>query len=141
VGAAGGPAGYPHDEAATRTLFRHGFLHGQPRGRTTGRAHRPARAHHRGDQCAGPQDIPAPIQDALREALGVTGVCLASKQNDAGEEEIHVSLETPAPVEIGRLTAEFSRELAGFPQAHVHYVAALPRNAIGKVVRQAVRNP
>lgn len=142
VGTAGGPAGYLHDEAATRTFFRHGFFYTGDLAvvRQDGRIALQGRVTEV-INVLGRKISPAPIEDALREALGVTGVCLASKQNDAGEEEIHVALETPAPVEIGRLTAALSRELAGFPQAHVHYVVALPRNAMGKVLRQAVRNP
>ena len=37
----------------------------------------------------------SPIEDRLREIFGVAGVCLFSMQNDGGEEEIHVVIETP----------------------------------------------
>jgi acyl-coenzyme A synthetase/AMP-(fatty) acid ligase len=75
----------------------------------------------------------------LGELLGVNGVCLFSMQDDSGEEGIHVVVETPTSIDSERLIAAISQELRGFPRAHVHYVAALPRNEMGKVLRQAVR--
>jgi acyl-coenzyme A synthetase/AMP-(fatty) acid ligase len=60
-------------------------------------------------------------------------------QNHAGEEEIHVVLETPSPIDPARLQEVLLRELTGFPGAHVHFVPALPRNAMGKVLRLAAR--
>jgi acyl-coenzyme A synthetase/AMP-(fatty) acid ligase len=82
---------------------------------------------------------PAPIEDRLSELFGVSGVCLFSMQNDSGEEEIHVVVETPTPIDSERLTAAINQEFRWFHRAYVHYVAALPRNQMGKVLRQAVR--
>src|SRR5262249_23302811 len=82
---------------------------------------------------------PAPIEERLGEVLGLNGVCLFSMQNDSGEEEIHVVLETPKPIDSERLIAAIRKELDTFRRAPVHYVATLPRNEMGKVLRQEVR--
>ena len=82
---------------------------------------------------------PAPIEDRLGELFGVSGVCLFSAQNDSGEEEIHVVVETSTPIDSERLTVALNQELRGFHRAHVHFVEALPRNPMGKVLRHAVQ--
>ena len=82
--------------------------------------------------------MPAPIEERLREALGVSGVCLISMQNANGEEGLHVMIEAGAPLDTASLVAALRRELFGFPGALVHYVEALPRNATGKLVRREV---
>jgi acyl-coenzyme A synthetase/AMP-(fatty) acid ligase len=87
---------------------------------------------------AGQKISPEPIEDALRAALGVTGACLVSAQDAAGEEALHLVLETSAPLDPAALTDVLQRELRGFPGVHVHYVPALPRNPMGKMLRQAV---
>jgi acyl-coenzyme A synthetase/AMP-(fatty) acid ligase len=61
-------------------------------------------------------------------------------QNDSGEEEIHVVIETPAPIHSERLMATINQELGGFHRCRVYYVADLPRNAMGKVMRSALRS-
>ena len=62
-------------------------------------------------------------------------------QNDSGEEEIHVVIETPVTIDSEKLTAAFSQvpELRGIHLGLVHCVATLARNPMGKVSRQAVR--
>ncbi len=82
---------------------------------------------------------PAPIEDRLGELLGVSGICLFSMPDDSGEEVIHVVVESPTPIDSERLIAAFKQELRGFKQVRGHYVAALPRNEMGKVLRPAVR--
>jgi acyl-coenzyme A synthetase/AMP-(fatty) acid ligase len=135
-----GPTSYLYDEEATKAFFRDGFFYTGDLGviRSDGRLALQGRVT--GVINVGGQKIsPEPIEDKLREAFGVSGVCLFSMQDDAGEEQIHVVIETLAPVDSERLIAVLRSELQGFPRAHVHYVAALPRNAMGKLLRQAVR--
>ena len=140
VSTEGGPTSYLNDEAATRAFFRDGYFYPGDLAvmRSDGRMALQGRAtdviNVQGDKIS-----PAPIEDRLAELLGVSGVCLFSMQNDSGEEEIHVVFETPTPIGSERLTAVFNQELSGFHRASVHYVAALPRNQMGKVLRQAVR--
>lgn len=135
VGAAGAPSGYLFDEAATRTFFRDGFFYtgDLAMARADGRI----ALHGRVTEVInmyGHKIAPAPIEDRLRETLGVGGVCLFSMQNDNGEEGLHAIVETPAAIDTGRLTAAFRAEHIG--DVHVHFVAALPRNAMGKLMRQ-----
>jgi hypothetical protein len=77
----------------------------------------------------------------LRDLLDVSGVCLLSMQNGSGEEELHVAIETSAPLDNARLNAALKSALEDYPKPHVRvrYVRALPRNHMGKVERQAVR--
>jgi acyl-CoA synthetase (AMP-forming)/AMP-acid ligase II len=74
----------------------------------------------------------------LREALGVSGVCLASIQDAAGEETLHALIESASPIPADALSAALGREVDGFPGVHVHFVPALPRNDAGKVLRNKV---
>ena len=140
VSTAGGPTSYLNNEAATRAFFKDGFFY-------TGdlavmRSDRRMALQGRVTDVINVQGnkiSPAPIEDRLSELLGVSGVCLFSMPDDSGEEEIHVVVETPTPIDSERLIAAINQELRGFPQAHVHFVAALPRNQMGKVSRQVVR--
>ena len=140
VSAQRGPNGYLHDEAATPDFFRGGFFYPGDLAviRSDGRMALQGRVtdiiNVRGHKIS-----PALIEDRLGEAFGVSGVCLFSVQDDGGEEEVHVVVETPSPIESERLITVLNRELAGFPRARVHYLASLPRNQMGKVLRQAVR--
>ena len=81
---------------------------------------------------------PGPIEDRLREAMGVDGVCLLSMQDDRGEEELYLVVEATTPVDTATLAGVLRAELHGFPGVHVQYTGALPRNAMGKVLRQAL---
>ena len=131
---------YLHDEEATQTFFKDGFFY-------TGDlavARADGRIALRGRvteviNVLGRKVSPAPIEERLREALVVTGVCLFSMQDAAGEEEIHVVIEAGAPIDLAQLRPVLQRELDGFPRARVRYVPTLPRNAMGKVLRAAVR--
>jgi acyl-coenzyme A synthetase/AMP-(fatty) acid ligase len=135
-----GPTGYLHDETATRAFFKDGYFY--PGDLAVIRADGRMALHGRVTDVInlkGRKILPAPIEERLREILAVSGVCLFSMQNPAGEEEIHVVLETQTPLDLARLQEGLSRELTGFSGAHVHYVPALARNAMGKVVRLAAR--
>jgi acyl-CoA synthetase (AMP-forming)/AMP-acid ligase II len=140
VGTAGGPTGYHHNEAATQAFFKDGFFYTGDLAvmRSDGRLALQGRLtdviNMGGDKIS-----PAPIEDRLGEFFGVSGVCLFSMPNDSGEEVIHVAIETPTAIDSERLIAAINQELRGFQRARFHFVAALPRNEMGKVLRQAVR--
>ena len=140
VSTAGGPTSYLNDETATRAFFRGGFFYPgdlavmRPDGRMALQGRITDVIVVQGYKISA-----APIEGRLGELFGVSGVCLFSMPNDSGEEEIHVVVETPTPIDSERLIAAINQELRGFPRAHVHFVAALPRNEMGKVLRQAVR--
>ncbi len=142
ISTAGGPTNYLNDEPATRAFFKDGFFYPGDLAviRSDGRMALQGRLtdviNLQGDKIS-----PAPIEDRLCEIFGVGGVCLFSMQNDSGEEEIHVVIETPVPIDSEKLTAAFSQvpELREFHLGLVHCVATLARNPMGKVLRQAVR--
>ncbi len=140
VGTAGGPTSYLGDEAATRDFFKSGFFYPGDLAiqRTDGRMALRGRVidviNVRGHKISS-----GPIEDRLSDMLAVSGVCLFSMQNDGGEEEIHVVIESATPVEPVRLEAALRQELPQFAQAHIHYLLALPRSEMGKVFRRAVR--
>ncbi|MFI4933215.1 MAG: class I adenylate-forming enzyme family protein [Caulobacterales bacterium] len=140
VSTKGGPTSYLHDEEATRAFFKDGFFYPGDLGviRADGRM----ALHGRFTDVINMNGLkisPAPVEDRLREALGVRGVCLLSMQNERGEEEIHVIIESRIPIDSRELSAALRLELSGFPQGHVHYVPALPRNSMGKLLRLAAR--
>jgi acyl-coenzyme A synthetase/AMP-(fatty) acid ligase len=79
-----------------------------------------------------------PFEDALQSDLGAA-VCLLSEQAPSGAEELHVVIETPAPIAEADLQAAASRRLTGFGTIHFHFVDHLPRNHLGKVERFKLR--
>jgi acyl-coenzyme A synthetase/AMP-(fatty) acid ligase len=135
-----GPSGYLRDDAATGAFFKDGFFWPGDLAvrRSDGRVALQGRLtdvlNVRGYKIP-----PAPIEERLVETFGVGGVCLFSMADEHGEEEIHVVVETPTPIDPERLITVLSQELRGFPRACIHYVAALPRNPMGKILRQTAR--
>jgi acyl-coenzyme A synthetase/AMP-(fatty) acid ligase len=139
VGAAGWPNFYLHDEAATRAAFAQGFFYPGDLGviRADGRLALQGRVTEV-INVNGHKLSPAPIEARLRDALGVSGVCLVSVRNDDGEEQAHLVIESGTPIPAARLTEALSHERAGFAGVRVHFTPSLPRNAMGKVMRQEV---
>jgi acyl-coenzyme A synthetase/AMP-(fatty) acid ligase len=141
VSTAGGPTGYLNDETATRAFFRDGFFYSGDLAvmRSDGRIALQGRITDL-INVQGVKISPAPIEERLGELFGLNGICLFSMQNDSGEEEIHVVLETPKPIDSARLIAALKQEFRAYHhRGRVHYVATLPRNDMGKVLRQEVR--
>ena len=139
VGTTGGPTSYLYDEEATKAFFHDGFFYPGDLAvmREDGRIALQGRVTEV-INVNGHKISPAPIEDRLREALGVDGACLLSMQDDHGEEELHLVIEASTPVDSAILAGVLRAELHGFPGVHVRYAAALPRNAMGKVQRQAL---
>jgi fatty-acyl-CoA synthase len=140
VGTAGGPTGYLHDETTTRAFFRDGFFYTGDLAvmRSDGRIALQGRITDV-INVQGTKISPAPIEERLGELFGVNGVCLFSMQDDNGEEVIHVVIETAKTIDSERLISTLKQELRGFGRARVHYFATLPRNDMGKILRQKVR--
>jgi acyl-coenzyme A synthetase/AMP-(fatty) acid ligase len=135
-----GPDQYLGDAEATAAFFKDGYFYPGDLGmiRDDGRLALHGRVtdvlNIKGNKIA-----PGPMEDALRVRLGVREVVLFSQQNEAAEEEIHVTIETATPIEPKRLNAALSAEIQGFPSARVHFVRSMPRNVMGKVMRLALR--
>jgi acyl-coenzyme A synthetase/AMP-(fatty) acid ligase len=142
ISAAGGPVGYLNDEAATRAFFKDGFFYpgDQAVRRSDGRVALQGRLtdviHVQGGKFN-----PAPFEERLCDLLGVRGVCLLSQQDDNGEEVIYLVIENPTTINSECVTDILKKEFLEFNQAHINieYVTALPRNQMGKVLRQVVR--
>jgi acyl-coenzyme A synthetase/AMP-(fatty) acid ligase len=142
VGTEGGPQGYLDDADATKAFFRNGYFYtgdlavrrGDGRIALQGRASDVINV-------GGHKLSPAPIEDRLRESLGVGGVCLLTMQDAAGEEQLFVLVECAAPVPTERLAAALKAEpLLAFTHAQARFVPSLPRNAMGKLMRKAARD-
>lgn len=80
----------------------------------------------------------APFETAMQGALG-REVCLLSEQGADRGEHLHVVVETPTPIDAATLRAAAAEHLAAFATIHFHFVAALPRNHMGKVERFKLR--
>jgi acyl-coenzyme A synthetase/AMP-(fatty) acid ligase len=133
---ANGFTGYVNDPETTALFFKDGFfypgdlgvLDGEGRMALFGRV--TDVVNIQGDK------VPAlPFEEALQDALGLEGVCVFSEAGPNGTEELHVALETAEPIDETRLREAAQAHLIGFPDAHFHFIEALPRNEAGKVQR------
>jgi acyl-CoA synthetase (AMP-forming)/AMP-acid ligase II len=133
---ANGFTGYFNDPETTALFFKDGFfypgdlgvLDGEGRMALFGRV--TDVVNIQGDK------VPAlPFEEALQDALGLEGVCVFSEAGPHGTEELHVALETAEPIDETRLREAAQAHLIGFPDAHFHFIEALPRNEAGKVQR------
>ncbi len=135
----GDPTGYLGDETTTQTFFKDGFFYPgdlavmRPDGRIALRGRSTDVINLQGVKIS-----PAPIEDRLAELLSVSGICLFSLQDDSGEEDIHVVIESSNPIGPELMIAALKRELRGLRRARVHLVPALPRNPMGKLLRQSI---
>jgi acyl-coenzyme A synthetase/AMP-(fatty) acid ligase len=131
-----GLTGYLNDPEATAQFFRGGYfypgdlgvLDGQGRLALMGRVTEVLNVL--GDK------IPAqPFEQALRDALGIEGVCVLNEPGPGNAEALHVVLETATPIDEATLRTAARAHLGGFPDAHFHFVSELPRNHMGKIER------
>jgi acyl-coenzyme A synthetase/AMP-(fatty) acid ligase len=140
VGTAGGPQGYYCDEATTGMFFKNGFFY--PGDLAVRRADGRFALEGRVTDVinvGGRKISPAPLEERLANLIGVGGVCLFSAPDEAGQEVLHVVLETTAPVEAERLRAQLPPALRSFPAFAFHRLDRLPRNDMGKIARAEVR--
>jgi len=83
----------------------------------------------------GDKHASGPYEAALQQALGLEGVCVMSEQGADREEQLHVVLETAAPIDEAVLRQAAQTHLRGFPAARFHFIDRFPRNHMGKVER------
>jgi acyl-CoA synthetase (AMP-forming)/AMP-acid ligase II len=135
-----GVDGYLNDPESTQRFFRDGWFYPgdlgvmDVRGRLSLRGRVTDVLNIMGDK------YPAePVERALRDALGVEGVCAFSEQGVGASEDLHIVIETPEPISEDRLREAAHAHLKGFPTASFHFVDQLPRNHMGKVERLTLR--
>lgn len=141
VSTKGGPIGYLGDEAATKSHFKDGYFYPGDLAviRSDGRIALQGRSTDV-INLGGDKILPGPIEERLCELLGVSGVCLFSIQNSGGEEELYVIVESAKLIDADRMRFALNQALKGYPRTHIRHVQALPRNQMGKLMRQAVRD-
>ncbi|MEO8305643.1 MAG: fatty acid--CoA ligase family protein [Betaproteobacteria bacterium] len=137
-----GLKGYLEDEAATREFFRDGFFYPGDLGvlGADGRLSLHGRASDVVN-VLGHKVATAPLERALQDRLGVDGVCIVSIRGGSGDDEIHVAIQSGRKITPAEWDAAATIELAMMRRVpvHVDFIDALPKNAMGKVVRQQVK--
>ncbi len=135
-----GPTSYLWDDLATKAQFKDGYFYpgDLAMARSDGRIALQGRSTDV-INARGLKILPEPIEDRLCELLQVSGVCVISMQNERGEEELYVAVETSTRISTKRLSAALGQALKVFPRTHVRYFPSLPRNEMGKLSRQDVR--
>ncbi len=134
-----GPAGYMNDTDATQRFFRNGFFYPGDLAmiREDGRMALQGRITDV-INIAGNKILPFLLEGRLAERLGVSAVCLFSAQNDFGEEELHIVIETSRTMDARHVQEIVAQEIRGFAGTSVHFMAHLPRSSLGKVLRLKV---
>jgi fatty-acyl-CoA synthase/long-chain acyl-CoA synthetase len=133
--------GYLGDEETTKLHFKDGYFY--PGDLAVARSDGRIALQGRSTDVInikGKKIFPGPIESRLCEALNVSGACLVSMHNERGEDELHIAIETAVPIGAERLRDAINAALRAYPRTHIVCVPSLPRNQMGKVVRQAVRD-
>jgi len=60
-------------------------------------------------------------------------------QDNNGEEEIPVVIETPTSIHSEQMISLLRQELSGFPRFRIYYAQTLARNHMGKILRQEIQ--
>jgi acyl-coenzyme A synthetase/AMP-(fatty) acid ligase len=140
VGTIANVTSYVDDEAATREFFRDGYFYSGDLGviRGDGRLALQGRVtdvvNVLGDKIAA-----GVIEQALQQQLRISGVCVFSMPDEAGEEIIHVVIEAPQPLPNPDVTAGLRKVLPAAARIQVRFIETLPRGSLGKVQREAVK--
>jgi acyl-coenzyme A synthetase/AMP-(fatty) acid ligase len=137
-----GLAGYLGDEAATREHFRDGWFYPGDLGllRPDGRL----ALHGRASDVVnvlGNKIATAPIEQALRDRLRVSAVCIVTLPEATVEDELQMVIETSRALADDEIVAAVEAEfgpLRALP-VRVRFTDALPRNEMGKVLRTLLR--
>jgi acyl-coenzyme A synthetase/AMP-(fatty) acid ligase len=140
VNTIGNVTGYLDDETASRSFFHDGYFYSGDLGviRADGRLALHGRVtdvvNVLGDKVAA-----GPIEDTLQQQWGVAGVCVVSMPDATGEEIIHVAIEAPHPVPQSDLATGLAATLPSACRVQVRHIDLLPRNSMGKIQRDALK--
>jgi len=135
-----GLSGYVGDDAASRKFFRDGYFYSGDLGtfRPDGRLALNGRVTDVVN-VMGNKISTSAIERQLQDGLAANGVCVLSLPGPDCEEEVHVVIERPQKLTRAELEEISKGPLRIFPRLRFHGVAALPRNAMGKVQRLLVK--
>jgi acyl-coenzyme A synthetase/AMP-(fatty) acid ligase len=134
-----GVEGYLGDPDASAGAFRHGWFYPGDVGVLDAGGRLQLRG--RGADVVnvmGSKFATTPIETALAARLGARSVCLLAVPAD-GAGDLHVFIERGQPVSKEALKGALTALLPGVPRFLVHPVETLPRNAMGKIDRNALR--
>ena len=140
-----GIEGYLDDPIATREFFRDGYFYpgdmGQfaPDGRLSLRGRVSDVVNVLGIKIA-----TGAIEQALQDRLGANGICIvsiASENERAMHDEIHLLIEAGQKLEHAEIEAAADAELGQIKRVpvHIEFVAMMPRNDMGKIDRRALK--
>jgi acyl-CoA synthetase (AMP-forming)/AMP-acid ligase II len=131
-----GVTGYLNDPEATAAFFKDGYFYPGDLGVLDG-AGRLELAGRVTDVLGvmGDKRPAAPLEAAMRDALGASAVCAFTEVDNEMAERLHVVIETAAPIDQARLQAAARAHVTDFPSVDFHFMAKLPRNDMGKVLR------
>ena len=138
VAVSDGPSEYYNDPEATAAFFQDGYFY--PGDLAVARADGRIALQGRTTEVINIKGTKFPLaafEHHLREVFGFTGVCLFSMQDDNGQEQLHLVVESSQPLPP-HLMDLLQRKFPVVPLS-VFAVAALPRTTTGKVVRKQVQ--
>jgi acyl-coenzyme A synthetase/AMP-(fatty) acid ligase len=136
-----GVSGYLDDPEATRAFFRDGYFYSGDLGviRSDGRL---ALLGRLTDviNVVGEKVAAGPIEEVLQSKLGIGGVCVFSIPHADGEEVVHVVIESLLRIDHAQIAAVLKGMLPRYAsRVQAHYVEALPRNDMGKIQRNVLK--
>ncbi|MYW92966.1 long-chain fatty acid--CoA ligase [Amycolatopsis rubida] len=133
--------GYWNDTAATAAALRGGWLHTGDVGRfENGRLYLLSR---RNDVIisGGSNIYPREVEEALLRHPAVREACVFGEPDPHWGESVAAAVVSSSAVEAGELMAWCRESIASFKKPkRIEFVAELPKNAYGKVVRRQVRD-
>lgn len=135
-----GLKGYLHDDETSRAFFRDGCFYTGDLGviRSDGRLALVGRVTDVVN-VLGNKFAPGPIEEAVQREFAISGACIFSMPQANGEEAVHIAIESRQLVDLDRLGALLYTMLPGPFRAAVHLVDPLPRNDMGKVQRNILK--
>ncbi len=136
----GGVEAYLHDEETSRAFFRDGYFYPGDLGviRADGRLALDGRVTDVVN-VLGSKFAAGPIEDALQQHLGVSSVCVWSMPDENGGETVHVAIESSRPIPHAEVNAALHNALPGTFPIEIHVADMLPRNSMGKIQRDELR--
>lgn len=87
----------------------------------------------------GSKFAPGPVEEAVQCEFGVSGACVFAVRREDGEEVVHIAIESRQRTDLDRLSKLLGTMLPSPFRAPVHFADVLPRNHMGKVQRDVLK--